>query len=58
MSGEPQLERSVLEGKERDKPKGPIKQRPISSLYDVDEDWRALDAPVDPSANRTSSGKV
>src|SRR6476469_3615852 len=35
------------QGKERDKPKGPIKQRPISSLYDADEDWRALDAPVD-----------
>lgn len=31
------------QGKERDKPKGPIKQRPISSLYDADEDWRALD---------------
>jgi cold-inducible RNA-binding protein len=35
------------QGKEREKPKGPIKQRPISSLYDADEDWRALDAPVD-----------
>ena len=35
------------QGKERDKPKGPIKQRPISSLYDADEDWRALDAPGD-----------
>ena len=34
-------------GKERDKPKGPIKQRPISSLYDADEDWRALDAKED-----------
>jgi RNA recognition motif-containing protein len=30
------------QGKERDKPKGPIKQRPISSLYDADEDWRSL----------------
>jgi RNA recognition motif-containing protein len=29
--------------KERDKPKGPIKQRPVSSLYDADEDWRSLD---------------
>ena len=28
------------QGKERDKPKGPIKQRPVSSLYDADEDWR------------------
>jgi RNA recognition motif-containing protein len=33
--------------KERDKPRGPIKQRPISSLYDADEDWRALDTPDD-----------
>jgi RNA recognition motif-containing protein len=35
------------QGKERDKPKGPIKQRPISSLYDADEDWRSLDAKDD-----------
>src|SRR5688500_10273687 len=35
------------QGKERDKPKGPIKQRPISSLYDADEDWRALDTKDD-----------
>jgi len=34
-------------GKERDKPKGPIKQRPISSLYDADEDWRSLDSKDD-----------
>jgi RNA recognition motif-containing protein len=34
-------------GKERDKPKGPIKQRPISSLYDADEDWRSVDAKED-----------
>ncbi len=33
--------------KERDKPRGPIKQRPVSSLYDADEDWRALDAKED-----------
>jgi hypothetical protein len=33
--------------KERDKPKGPIKQRPVSSLYDADEDWRSLDSPAD-----------
>lgn len=25
------------------KPRGPIKERPISSLYDADEDWRSLD---------------
>ena len=35
------------QGKERDKPKGPIKQRPISSLYDADEDWRSLDTKDD-----------
>jgi RNA recognition motif-containing protein len=35
------------QGKERDKPKGPIKQRPVSSLYDADEDWRSLDAKED-----------
>ena len=35
------------QGKERDKPKGPIKQRPISSLYDADEDWRSLDEPAE-----------
>jgi cold-inducible RNA-binding protein len=33
--------------KDRDKPRGPIKQRPISSLYDADEDWRAIDAKED-----------
>ena len=31
----------------QNKPKGPIKQRPISSLYDADEDWRSLDAKDD-----------
>ena len=25
-------------------PKGPIKERPVSKLYDVDEDWRGVDA--------------
>ena len=35
------------QGKERDKPRGPIKQRPISSLYDADEDWRSLDTKDD-----------
>ncbi|HEY2431042.1 MAG TPA: hypothetical protein VGI12_00110 [Vicinamibacterales bacterium] len=33
--------------KERDKPRGPIKQRPISSLYDADEDWRSLNEDKD-----------
>jgi len=26
-------------------PKGPIKERPVSKLYDVDEDWRGTDDP-------------
>ena len=26
-----------------DRPKGPIKERPVGRLYDVDEDWRASD---------------
>jgi len=29
--------------KERDKPRGPIKERPVGRLYDADEDWRAAD---------------
>jgi hypothetical protein len=29
--------------KERDKPRGPIKERPVGRLYDADEDWRATD---------------
>ena len=28
-------------------PKGPIKERPVSKLYDVDEDWRSQDADAD-----------
>jgi len=28
-------------------PKGPIKERPVSKLYDVDEDWRSQDAEPD-----------
>jgi len=28
-------------------PRGPIKQRPASTLYDADEDWRAQDEEVD-----------
>lgn len=29
--------------KERDKPRGPIKERPVGRLYDADEDWRTAD---------------
>ena len=28
-------------------PKGPIKERPVSRLYDADDDWRAQDEEVD-----------
>jgi cold-inducible RNA-binding protein len=34
-------------GKERDKPKGPIKERPVGRLYDADEDWRLADSSSD-----------
>jgi cold-inducible RNA-binding protein len=30
--------------KERDKPRGPIKERPVGRLYDADEDWRTADS--------------
>jgi len=43
--------------KERDKPKGPIKQRPVSSLYDADEDWRALDAGDDIDIDNVATHK-
>jgi cold-inducible RNA-binding protein len=32
-------------------PKGPIKERPVSKLYDVDEDWRAQDAEAEADAD-------
>ena len=43
--------------KERDKPKGPIKQRPVSSLYDADEDWRSLDANDDIDIDNVATHK-
>src|SRR5262245_24990829 len=43
--------------KERDKPRGPIKQRPISSLYDADEDWRALDTQDDIDIDNVATHK-
>ena len=33
--------------KERDKPRGPIKERPVGRLYDADEDWRTADSSGD-----------
>jgi cold-inducible RNA-binding protein len=29
--------------KERERPRGPIKERPVGRLYDADEDWRTAD---------------
>lgn len=29
--------------KDRERPRGPIKERPVGRLYDADEDWRAQD---------------
>src|SRR5262245_4806399 len=43
--------------KERDKPRGPIKQRPVSSLYDADEDWRALDTQDDIDIDNVATHK-
>jgi cold-inducible RNA-binding protein len=34
-------------------PKGPIKERPVSKLYDVDEDWRGADE--EPDADNTAA---
>ena len=33
--------------KDEGRPKGPIKARPVTTLYDEDEDWRAQDDDVD-----------
>jgi RNA recognition motif-containing protein len=36
-------------------PKGPIKERPVSKLYDVDEDWRGADEEIDADPLGTSA---
>jgi cold-inducible RNA-binding protein len=42
--------------KERDKPRGPIKERPVGRLYDADEDWRAADTD-DPGIDNVATHK-
>ena len=39
------------------KPKGPIKARPVTTLYDEDEDWRAKDEDPDLDDFATSKGE-
>jgi cold-inducible RNA-binding protein len=42
--------------KERDKPRGPIKERPVGRLYDADEDWRTADTD-DPDIDNVATHK-
>jgi RNA recognition motif-containing protein len=42
--------------KERDKPRGPIKERPVGRLYDADEDWRTADSD-DPDIDNVATHK-
>ena len=42
--------------KERDKPRGPIKERPVGRLYDADEDWRTADTD-DPEIDNVATHK-
>ena len=42
--------------KERDKPRGPIKERPVGRLYDADEDWRTADVD-DPDIDNVATHK-
>lgn len=42
--------------KDEGRPKGPIKARPVTTLYDEDEDWRAKDDDVDLDDIATSKG--
>src|SRR5215831_16659564 len=42
--------------KERDKPRGPIKERPVGRLYDADEDWRTADMD-DPDIDNVATHK-
>jgi len=44
-------------GKERDKPRGPIKERPVGRLYDADEDWRTADATDDLDIDNVATHK-
>jgi len=42
--------------KDRDKPRGPIKERPVGRLYDADEDWRTADMD-DPDIDNVATHK-
>lgn len=44
--------------KDEGRPKGPIKARPVTTLYDEDEDWRAQDDDLDVDDIATSKGTV
>lgn len=43
--------------KERDKPRGPIKERPVGRLYDADEDWRTADTGDDIDVDNVATHK-
>lgn len=43
--------------KERDKPRGPIKERPVGRLYDADEDWRTADKDEDLGIDNVATHK-
>jgi RNA recognition motif-containing protein len=43
--------------KERDKPRGPIKERPLGRLYDADEDWRTADTGDDIDVDNVATHK-
>jgi RNA recognition motif-containing protein len=42
--------------KDESRPRGPIKARPVTTLYDEDEDWRAQDDDLDIDNIATSKG--
>ena len=44
--------------KDEGRPKGPIKARPVTTLYDEDEDWRAQDEDIDIDNVATSKGSA
>jgi cold-inducible RNA-binding protein len=44
--------------KDEGRPKGPIKARPVTTLYDDDEDWRAQDEDPDVDNVATSKGSA
>ena len=44
--------------KDEGRPKGPIKARPVTTLYDEDEDWRAKDADDDVDIDNVATSKA